>query len=250
MPLISFKNVRFFKGTPPPTAGRPCAARQRGEGERLEALPEGPVPLILLSGIVLTLLLSSGPARPLPALREGQVAPADIVAPADFTIEDRETTEERRREKERRPSCRYMDSIPTCWPPDWTRPAASSPSAARPLKTPARDFAQIQKTAFEQFGVELGPAEFAALDKAAYGADLETALINLLEKYESRGVLFSKSLFNDRETERGFTLVRRGETDKAVGVQDVPDIREVKKRSSPTSTLWSFPRARRAFSSA
>ena len=229
MPLISFKNVRFFKGTPPPTAGRPARPGKEGKASVWKRFREGPVPLILLSGIVLTLLLSSGPARPLPALREGQVAPADIVAPADFTIEDRETTEERRREKSAAVLPIYgFDSNVLATGLDKTRRFFAF--GRETLKTPARDFAQIQKTAFEQFGVELGPAEFAALDKAAYGADLETALINLLEKYESRGVLFSKSLFNDRETERGFTLVRRGETDKAVGVQDVPDIREVKEK--------------------
>ena len=96
MPLISFKNVRFFKGSPPP-AGRPPRPGEDGRAGIWRRFKNGPAPLIILSGIVLTVLLSSRPSRPLPVLREGQIAPADIIAPADFTLEDRETTEERRK---------------------------------------------------------------------------------------------------------------------------------------------------------
>jgi cyclic-di-AMP phosphodiesterase PgpH len=228
MPLISFKNMRLFKGSVA-TSGRPALTGKEGRPGAWRRLREGPVPLILLSGIVLTVLLSSGPSKSLPTLQEGQIAPADIISPADFTLEDNETTEQRRK-----------DSAASVLPVYVFDPSVLSTGADKirrffafgreTLKTAPRDFAQIQKTAFDQFGIELGPLDFSALDKAGYGADLETALINLLEKYESKGILFSKSLFNNRETERGFLLARRGDTDKTVGVQDVPDLKEVKER--------------------
>jgi len=242
MPLISFRNVRFFKGTHLPQAGRPPRQGKDGRPEKWRRFREGPVPLILLSGVVLTFLLSTGPARPLPVLREGQIATADIVAPADFSLEDRETTEARRKDAGASVLPVY-DFDSNVLPGGIEKTRRFFAFGRETLKTVSRDFARIQKTALDEFGVELGPNDFAALDKAAYGTDLETALINLLEKYESKGVLFSKSLFNDREADRGFTLTRRGETNKTMDVRDIPDIREAKERIvADVNTLELTPR--------
>jgi cyclic-di-AMP phosphodiesterase PgpH len=228
MPLISFKNMRLFKGSAAP-AGRPS---RPAPGERpglWRRLIDGPVPLIVLSGIVLTILLSTSPSKSLPRLKEGEIAVSDVVCPADFTLEDSETTEQRRRDTAAAVLPVYgFDPTVLANGVDKTRRFFLF--GRETLKKPDRDFSQIQKAAFDQFGIELGPGDFSALDKAGYGRELETALIDLLEKYEAPGVLFSKSLFNDRESERGFILLRRGETDRTVRAQDVPDIREVKDR--------------------
>jgi putative nucleotidyltransferase with HDIG domain len=241
MPLISFKNVRLFKGSVTASGRKPQTGKE-GRPSAWRRLRDGPVPLILLSGIVLTVLLSSGPSKSLPALQEGQIAPADIVSPSDFTLEDNENTEQRRKNAAASVLPVYVFD-PNVLSTGTDKVRRFFAFGRETLKTAPRDFVQIQKTAFDEFGVELGPLDFAALDKAGYGADLETALINLLEKYESKGVLFSKSLFNDRETERGFLLLRRGDTDTSVGVQDVPDIKDVKERIiADINTLEMTPR--------
>jgi cyclic-di-AMP phosphodiesterase PgpH len=224
MPLISFKNVRLFKASTPP-AKRPGS--REDEAGRRRRFYENPAFLILVFGAGLAALTSTSPIRPLPDLREGQVAPSDLVSPADIQVEDNETTDQRRRAAE-------AGILPVYgFDPNVFLDAEDK---VRRLFTLGRetapagrvDFAGLQKMVYDRFGIELGTADLEALNKAGFGSDMETALVNILEKYSARGVLLSKSLFNEREPERGLAVLRGRDGEKTVRVQDVLDVREAK----------------------
>ncbi len=100
------------------------------------------------------------------------------------------------------------------------------------LKSPAasRDYVQLQKVAMDRFGIELSPEDFAALEKEGFSPDLETTLLGLIGKYSNPGLILSKSLFIQKEDERGFSLVRSPEAEISVRPDDILEIKEAKSR--------------------
>ncbi|MDD8027818.1 MAG: hypothetical protein PHI34_15055, partial [Acidobacteriota bacterium] len=222
MPLISFQNVRLFKAGP---------SRPPGREEKTGPRPvyENPIFLILVFGVGLAALTSTSPIRPLPVLHEGQAAPADIVSPADIQVEDIETTDQRRRTAEAAILPVYsFDPNVFLDAEDNVRRFFAMGRQAEQAGT--RDFRELQKMVYDRFGIDLGTADLEALTKAGFGTDLESALIDILERYASRGILLSKSLFNEREPRGGMVVMRGRENEKAIRIQDVLDVKEAKSR--------------------
>jgi putative nucleotidyltransferase with HDIG domain len=221
MPLISFRNVRLFKAGPARPAVREDKARR--------PFYETPVVLILAFGAGLAALTSTRPLRPLPVLREGQAAPADIVAPEDVQIEDAETTDRRRRAAEDQilPVYGFDPNVFLDAEDKVRRFFAMGRQAAQ---AGTRDFAEMQKLVYDRFGIELGAADLEALDKTGFGSDLESALVDILDRYARRGVLLSKSLFSERGHAAGMASLRGPEGERAVRVEDVLDVKEAKSR--------------------
>ncbi len=185
--------------------------------------------LILVFGAGLAALTATSPIRPLPSMRQGQSAPADIVSPADVQIEDTETTEGRRR-------AAADDVLPVySYDPNVFLDAEDKvrrffAMGRQSGQTGSRDYAGLQKMVYDRFGIELGTADLEALDKAGFGADLESALVNILEKYSSPGLLLSKSLVAERDPEKGEAVLRRANGERNVRLADLLDVREAKSR--------------------
>jgi len=218
MPLISFKNMRLFKGGVPPSMNG-----------HLPVKDDRPFWLILLFGAALAFLMSPSPSKTLPEFKEGEICASDIVSPADFTIEDSETTEGLRLKAEN--SILPVYSLdPNVFLDTEDKARRLFALGRESSKSPTKDFARIQRTIYDRFGLELPTGDLAALDKAGYGVDLESALVNLLNIYSAKGILLSKSLFNDREPERGLAVLRGSEGEKAFKVQDLLDVKEAKEK--------------------
>ncbi len=221
MSLISFRNIRLFKAGP----NRPPIREEKAK----RPLYETPIVLILAFGAGLAALTSTRPLRPLPVLREGQAAPADIVAPEDVQIEDAETSDRRRRAAEAGILPVYSFD-PNVFLDAEDKVRRFFAMGRQAVQAGSRDFAEMQKMAYDRFGIELGTADLEALDKAGFGSDLESALVDLLERYARRGVLLSKSLFNERGHEAGQANLRSPEGERTVRVEDVLDVKEAKSR--------------------
>lgn len=226
MPLISFKNIRLFKAGPPPV--RRAGGREDREG-RAPRIYERPLVLILAFGAGLSALTLTSPVRPLPNLREGQAAPSDIVSPADIQVEDAETTEARRSAAAAAILPVYSFD-PNVFLDSEDKVRRFFAMGRQSVQAGARDFADLQKTVYDRFGIELGAADLEAIGKAGFGTDLESALVNILEKYSSPGLILSKSLVGEREPELGEAVLRGSEGERVVRIQDLLDVKEAKSR--------------------
>jgi len=249
MPLISFRNIKLFK----PSAPHPKAnGRNGGEAAEAEApapvttVVRNPIILIVLSALVLALLIAYSPSKELPAIAAGEIASEDLVAPATIVLIDEETTARRRSEAEAAVLPVYVlnpnavlnttDKARKFF--EWGRESAKNGGK--------KDFAKVQKDVYEIFGLEIVTPDLQGLDSAGYPAEIEEALLSLLEKISAPGILNSKSLFTNREAERGFVLIRgdRGET--FVRADDLADLREARLRLSSEVDALDLPARRKA----
>jgi len=230
MSLISFKNVKLFKGSASSIRQEKQAGLREEKIRPVVKFLQNPFVLIVLFALALAYFISYIPAaKSLPQLKAGEIANTDVLAPADLTIDDLDTTESRRRE-----------AVQAVLPVYVFDPNVVSNTeeeihqfflAGREwLKTsPAqRNAEQLQKLAMDRFGIELAANEIAALARENFSPDLETVLVGLIDKYAPLGIILSKSLFIQKETERGFTLVRSQEGEKTVRPADILDVKEAK----------------------
>ncbi len=228
MPLISFRNIKLFKGASASPKRPPRTIKEIEKGSLRKWL-ESPIPPIIVFALLLTWILSATPSRPLPALKEGQIAGSDVFAPADAAVVDTESSELRKREAENAvlPVFVYNPNVFLNIEDKARRFFALGRES---LAGGGLDAVTLQRAAYDRFGVEISPETLTGLIRAGFGADLETALLNILEKNLRPGVILSKSLFAERDVERGFVLTRGSEGEKTTRVSDVLDIRETKER--------------------
>ena len=230
MDLISFKHIKLFKSSVSPRSPLPDdgAAASDHPARRLD----NPFFYIVLTALVVSYFASYIPSRSLPEFGAGDLATSDVVAPADLTLEDTETTEARRLAAAEAVLPAYAFD-PNVFPniEDKVRQFFSGGREWLKTAAPAKDYALIQKTITDRFGVDLTQGDIAALEKAGFGTDLESLLLELMEKHSRQGIILSKSLFINREPERGFTLVRGGaEGERTVRASEILEVREVKER--------------------
>jgi len=232
MSLISFKNLRLFKGPaiPPKRENGSAPPSSDKAAKPGQALLENQFLYIVLFAVAIGFVISYSPTKTLTELKPGEIAGADIVAPADLTVEDLDTTETRRKEAEGAVVPVYVFDADVMLAAeqkirdffaigrDWLKTSQDK-----------KDYAQIQKAVQEKFGLELGTAAYVSLDKEGFGPELESILIGLVGKYSGQGLLLSKSLFTHGEQERGFTLVRTPESEKFLRIPDILDIKEAKE---------------------
>jgi putative nucleotidyltransferase with HDIG domain len=229
MNLISFKNLKLFKSSAPPRT----PLSPNGETESAPArLRESPFLYIFLTALVLAYFVSYVPSRSLPEFKSGDIATSDVIVPADLTIEDAETTETRRQAAVEAVLPVYVFD-PNVFLNIEDKVRQFFLAGRQWLKTaaPAKDYAQIQKTITDKFGIDLTPNDIAALEKAEFGADLESLLLELMEKHSRQGIILSKSLFINREPELGFTFLRGGKDgERTVRSSEILEIKEVKEK--------------------
>jgi putative nucleotidyltransferase with HDIG domain len=227
MALISFKDLNLFKA---PASRGGARTPKEIRGGLLRRIIRNPFILTAVSALILATLLSYLPSKTLSELRSGDIAVKDLIAPADLTIEDTETTDQRR--------AGAVDAVLPVYVLD-PNVMLNTEDKVRQFfafgrewakSAPPRDYAQLQKTILEKFGLELTPNDLQALDRDGFAADLEGSLLSLLEKFSSSGLVLSKSLFVNREPERGFTLKRPNGEEKSIKVAEILEIKEAKGR--------------------
>ncbi len=227
MPLISFKNLKLFK-TPAPSASRRPAMEEKAG--LIHNILRNPFILIAVSALVLASVLSYLPSKTLTELKPGDIAVEDLVAPADLTIEDTETTDQRRKEAvagilpvykfDPNAMLNTADHVRQFFEfgREWLKtPPPRNPDA---LRAPVR----------EQYGLELAPETLRSLEREEFAPELEGSLLSLLEKVSASGLILSKSLFVNREAERGLNLKRADGQEKSVRIEDILEIKEAKSR--------------------
>ena len=238
MPLISFKDLNLFKA--PASRGGARTPKETREG-LIRRIVRNPFILTAFSALILATLLSYLPSKTLSELRPGDIAAENLVAPADLTIEDTETTDQRRAEA--------VDAILPVYVLDPNVMLNAEDKVHQFfafgrewIKTaPPRDYAQLQKTILDKFGLELNPNDLQALDRDGFAVDLEGSLLTLLEKFSSSGLLLSKNLLVNREAERGFTLKRPDTEEKSVKITEILEIKEAKGRMTTDINALEFP---------
>jgi len=227
MNLISFKNLKLFKTpaltrTPPPSNGATSSAPAR--------ILENPFLYVFLAALALAYFVSYVPSRSLHEFKPGDIATSDVIVPADLTIEDAETTAARRQAAAEAVLPVYVFD-PNVYLNIEDKVRQFFLAGRQWLKTagPAKDYGQIQKTITDKFGIDLTTGDIAALEKAEFGADLETLLLQLMEKHSRQGIILSKSLFINREAELGITILRGGKDgERTVRAAEILEVKEVK----------------------
>jgi putative nucleotidyltransferase with HDIG domain len=247
MPLISFRNVRLFKAPAVhPKANDPNGAdEKKGPPRAVQTVVRDPYVLIIVSALLLAYLISYVPSKSLPLLKPGEIASKDVVAPATVTIDDEEATAKRRAKAEDDVLPVYtLDPNVALNAGDKIRKFFETGREALPAKG-RRDFAKAQKEILDAFGVEVAAADLAALEAAGYPADLQDALLAILEKISAPGILFSKNDFVNKEPERGFIILDAAGGEKFVRVGDIADLREARERPAGEVATLDLPSRRK-----
>jgi len=235
MPLISFKDLKLFKPSPPTPVRKPDQAEQGGLPGRIL---RNPFFLIAVSTLVLATILSYLPSKTVSALKPGDIAPEDIIAPADLTIEDTETTDMRRNEAAGAVLPVYkLDPNVMLNTADHVRQFFAFGREWMQAPTP-HDYAALRAVVQEQFGLDFSLDMLRSLDREGFASELEASLLSLLENVSAPGLILSKSLFVNREAERGLNLKRPGGSERSVKTDEILEIREAKgKLTAEINTL-------------
>jgi putative nucleotidyltransferase with HDIG domain len=228
MNFISFKSLKLFKKPGPrkPKNGASPAAEQQ-KPAAWQGVVQNPFFMLVIFVLVLSYFLSYVPSASLPDVKEGEIAPADIISPLDLTIEDTETTEKRKIEAEEAVLPVYsFDENAFLNTEDRVRQVFEA--GREWLKTPAasRSSAALREGISETLGLEIPAGEIESLIRANFAAELQETLTSLIGKVASQGVIVSKNLFIRRESERGFILLRGPAKERPARIEDVLDIRE------------------------
>src|SRR5512135_520565 len=101
MPAPFFDKIKLFRAAEI-QPGRPAAEPPEDEPPQSfwRRLLDDVWPLLVLSAVVVSIMLTRLPTERLTTLAEGEVAPADVAAPFDLTMEDVEATAQKRAEAE------------------------------------------------------------------------------------------------------------------------------------------------------
>jgi cyclic-di-AMP phosphodiesterase PgpH len=233
VPASFFDRIKLFKGAeiqPGHQAAPPEDETPRTFGQKLR---EGPWPVLAVASIIIAACLTSLPARRLSSLAVGAVAPADVIAPFDLIIEDAAATAQKK------------DEAVAGVLPVYTFDAnisANTEDKVRALFAMGRDWAarypenrragELRTAFLDKLGVDLEPADVTSLIRLKFPAQLEEALVTLLAKAFSHGIILSKALFVHGEAERGLTLLALQGGERTAGVGDLLDIGESEKHFS------------------
>jgi putative nucleotidyltransferase with HDIG domain len=231
MNLINFKNLRLFKGPPPRQKKNSAPPSQKKQEPLWRQFLQSPFFFLFVIVFIMAYFLSYVPSKSLPKLKEGEIAPSDVVSPIDLTIEDTETTAKRKAEAEETVLPVYsldqnaflntQDKISQFFElgRSWLKKAPSQ-----------RRVAELQKEVSADFGFELPSSELETLAKLDFSEETEDTLVSLIGKISSEGIIVSKNLFIRREPERGFILMRGPGNEKPTKVDEVLDLRESKQK--------------------
>ncbi|MBM3310514.1 MAG: HDIG domain-containing protein [Candidatus Aminicenantes bacterium] len=248
MPLISFKSVRLFKSSPahPKANGQNGQTPEAGGPPAVRKVVHNPFVLIGAASLLLALFIAYAPTINLPVLKDGEIAPEDIVAPAELVIVNEKTTAAHRAEAEEAVLSVYVlnpnvslatfDKVRIFFETGRERTKAGG----------GKDYTKLQKEVFDAFGLEVVTPDLAALDAAAYPADLEAVLASILEKISSPGILNSKSLFTNKESERGFAFIKDQAGEMYARAEDIPDLSEARQRAAAEVEALDLPARRKA----
>lgn len=245
MRSLSFHKLRLFKGS----EIQPRKPDKTSEDPRSPWLRILRSPFFSMSFFVLgvALLLSYIPSRALKVLEPGEIADTDIVAPADLTIEDHETTEKRRWEAEQAVLPVYVQD-PNVFLNIENAVRRLFAMGREELEKPAgkRSPGGLREEILDITGFEIPRRDLESLLMARFPADVEETLVGLLGKVLSRGIILSKTLFIQDETERGFTLLRPPQAERTVRVPDILDMRESREILAAEAEALDLPERSRA----
>ena len=247
MPLISFRSVRLFKTSPahPKANGQNGQKPDEGSPPAVRKVVHNPFVLIGVAALLLALFIAYAPSKNLPLLQDGEIAPEDIVAPAELVLVDEKTTAAHRAEAEEAVLSVYVLN-PNVSQTTFDKVRKFFETGRERVKAGgAKDYPKLQKEVFDAFGLEIVTADLAALDAAAYPADLEAVLVSLLEKISAPGILNSKSLFANKEAEQGFVYIKSEGGEMYARAEDIPDLIEARVRLAAEVEALDLPGRRK-----
>lgn len=188
---------------------------------------------VILFAAAIAYLTSYTPSRSLPEVKEGEIAPVNIVAPADLTIEDTETTEKRRREAAQAVLPVYVLNNNVFLNTE-EKIREFFKSGRNMIKagvtgTRKREFSQ---SADEKYNVSLASDTLDDLIRNNFSSRLEEHLINLIGTVSQQGIILTKNLFIHGEQEKGLVLIQGPENEKSLQIEDILDINEARSKIS------------------
>ena len=233
MSFFSFKTIKLFKssGIPPTQEEIPPSLPKEENLNLWQKLVRNPFIFLFLFVLVLAWLISYLPSKTLTVLREGEIAPSDIIAPQDITIQDTETTEKRKKEAEEAVLPVYFFDQNVFLNTEekirgffnfgrtWLKATSGQP----------RNLEELEKNISDQFEIEISFKDLSTLIKISFPSGLEDTLANLIGKVSGQGIIPSKNLFIHKEQERGFILIKTQEPEKLVKFYEILDIKEGKE---------------------
>ncbi len=243
MKLIPFRRIKLFKG--PEVLSRkpqlPPAAKEAPKGLPRRFLAT-PLPYFLLFVGLIGLLIAYLPTRKLAAIEAGAIASADIVAPVDLTLEDQEATVKRRDAAEAAVLPVYFhDPNVSAETENLIRGVFALGREALQGPDEGRTAAAIQKDVLEKTSLEIPENIVSGLIRARFSADLEEGLVAVIGKVSGAGLILSKNLFLQGESERGFTLIGAGGVERTARANEVLDLREAKAAAAAEIEKLNLP---------
>ncbi len=227
MKTLQFRQFRLFK------SDEILPWRKKLENGKPEKVPflkrilQHPLLYIIFFAAVIAFLTSYFPARPLPAIKVGEIATRDIISPITITIEDRQGTDERRERAEAnippvysynlkifdavREKIKQFFEMARAW---------QSSSVSSSLK-------DLQNNLSENLGIDLDEATLNQLARQKFSSELEELLVEILTPLLSKEIVLSRSLFNHGEAEKGL-LVIKGKEEKLLKAAEVLDLKEAR----------------------
>jgi hypothetical protein len=234
MKSIQLYNFRLFKGnTIFPRQKKPEAGAQ-GNKSWLKKLVQNPFFYVIIFAAVIAFFISYFPARPLPAIKLGDIATKDIISPVEITVEDIQATEGRRSQAESTipPIYFYNQKIVTVT----QERIKQFFEAGRAWQSNSKDvrIQDLRKDLSENLGIDLDEPTLTTLARLRFPPELEQLLSDILIPVLSREIVLSRNLLNHIEAEKGL-LVIRGKEERLVKSSEILELREA--RSLLTSEI-------------
>jgi hypothetical protein len=227
MKIIQFRKLRLFKSDEIfPLKKKPGSGRQE---ERLwvKKIIFNPFLYITIFSVIIAFVISFFPARPLPVIRVGEIAPKDIVSPIEITVEDAQATEKRKTQAEATiPPVYFYNEKITSSTQEKIKQLFES-GRAWVSSSPAWRLKDLQKTISETLALDLDENTLNPLVRLKFPTELEGLLSEIITPVLAREIILSKNLMNHGEAEKGLLVVRRKE-EKPLKAADVIDLKEAR----------------------
>jgi hypothetical protein len=227
MKIIQFRKLRLFKSDEIfPSKSKPGQERQE-EKSRLKIIITSPILYIIIFSAIIAFVISFFPARTLPIIRVGEIAPKDIVSPLEITVEDTQATEKRKAQAEATiPPVYYYNQKIVASTQEKIKQLFDS-GRAWISSSPALGSKELQSTISETLALDLDENTLNSLARSKFPSELEQLLSDIIAPVLTREIILSRNLLTHGEAEKGLLVVKRRE-EKLLKAADVLDLKEAR----------------------
>jgi len=228
MKIIQFRKLRLFKSDEIfPSKPKPGQDRQE-ERSRLKTIVTSPVLYIIIFSAIIAFFISFFPARTLPVIKAGEIAPKDIISPLEITVEDTQATEKKRTQAEATiPPVYYYNQKIAAGTQEKIKQLFES-GRAWLSSSPALSLKELQRSLSETLALDLDENILNSLARSKFPSELEQLLSDFIAPVLNREIILSRNLLTHGEAEKGLLVVKRKE-EKLLKAADALDLKEARE---------------------